>query len=279
MAITYISVNDASKYLKTSKRAVQGRCKRNNISQRNGVYKIPLNTINTWLYDKGFSLIGQDLNTNIANTQNDVRIDMRIEDNNIDNSNAAIKLIPTDSDAPINLKLHNQVEDLKKQNEKLNEDVTRYREVLVAHGRIMKNITDKLEDLSNGNVNITTKETTNRNRTPETFFKTTVKNPKPEFAAAEYSEAKQVALNKKLEKQFGYGVKHISINKEVPNENAMNEVGFGTRLHHLNKLEDMYPTSKNMPSGKVDSEVTISKLNEDGVMKTTTEKTTDDLSK
>ena len=279
MAITYISVNDASKYLRTSKRAVQGRCKRNNISQRNGVYKIPLNTINTWLYDKGFSLIGQDLNTNIANTQNDVRIDMRIEDNNIDNSNAAIKLIPTDSDAPINLKLHNQVEDLKKQNEKLNEDVTRYREVLVAHGRIMKNITDKLEDLSNGNVNITTKETTNRNRTPETFFKTTVKNPKPEFVDAEYSEAKQVALNKKLEKQFGYGVKHISINKEVPNENAMNEVGFGTRLHHLNKLEDMYPTSKNMPSGKVDSEVTISKLNEDGVMKTTTEKTTDDLSK
>ena len=277
MAITYISVNDASKYLRTSKRAVQGRCKRNNISQRNGVYKIPLNTINTWLYDKGFSLIGQDLNTNIANTQNDVRIDMRIEDNNIDNSNAAIKLIPTDSDAPINLKLHNQVEDLKKQNEKLNEDVTRYREVLVAHGRIMKNITDKLEDLSNGNVNITTKETTNRNRTPETFFKTTVKNLKPEFVDAEYSEAKQVALNKKLEKQFGYGVKHISINKEVPNENAMNEVGFSTRLHHLNKLEDMYPTSKNMPSGKVDSETTISKLNEDGVMKTTTEKTTDDL--
>ena len=279
MAITYISVNDASKYLRTSKRAVQGRCKRNNISQRNGVYKIPLNTINTWLYDKGFSLIGQDLNTNIANTQNDVRIDMRIEDNNIDNSNAAIKLIPTDSDAPINLKLHNQVEDLKKQNEKLNEDVTRYREVLVAHGRIMKNITDKLEDLSNGNVNITTKETTNRNRTPETFFKTTVKNPKPEFAAAEYSEAKQVALNKKLEKQFGYGVKHISTTKELPNENAMNEVGFSTRLHHLNKLEDMYPTSKNMPSGKVDSEVTISKPNEAGVMKTTTEKTTDDLSK
>ena len=277
MAITYISVNDASKYLKTSKRAVQGRCKRNNISQRNGVYKIPLNTINTWLYDKGFSLIGQDLNTNIANTQNDVRIDMRIDDNNIDNSNAAIKLIPTDSDAPINLKLHNQVEDLKKQNEKLNEDVTRYREVLVAHGRIMKNITDKLEDLSNGNVNITTKETTNRNRTPETFFKTTEKSPKPEFVDAEYSEAKQVALNKKLEKQFGHGVKHISINKEVPNENAMNEVGFGTRLHHLNKLEDMYPTSKNMPSGKVDSETTISKLNEDGVMKTTTEKTTDDL--
>ena len=180
------------------------------------------------------------------------------------------------SEAPINLKLHNQVEDLKKQNEKLNEDVTRYREVLVAHGRIMKNITDKLEDLSNGNVNITTKETTNRNRTPETFFKTTVKNPKPEFVDAEYSEAKQVALNKKLEKQFGYGVKHISINKEVPNENAMNEVGFSTRLHHLNKLEDMYPTSKNMPSGKVDVETTISKLNEDGVMKTTTEKTSAD---
>tara|TARA_R110001599_G_scaffold123878_1_gene296329 strand:- start:314 stop:973 length:660 start_codon:yes stop_codon:yes gene_type:complete len=212
MAITYVSVSDASTYLKTSKRAVQGRCKRNNISQRNGVYKIPLNTINTWLYDKGFSLIGQDFNTNTTNIQNDVRID----DNNIDNSNAAIKLIPNDSDAPINLKLHNQVEDLKKQNEKLNEDVTRYREVLVAHGRIMKTITDKLEDLS------TNKETTSRNRTPETFFKTTVKSTKP-------AEDTNEALQNKLEKQFGYGVKHISVTKELPNENNMNAAGFTTR--------------------------------------------------
>ena len=88
-----------------------------------------------------------------------------------------------------------------------------------------------------------------------------------------------MALNKKLEKQFGYGVKHISINKEVPNENAMNEVGFGTRLHHLNKLEDMYPTSKNMPSGKVDCETTTTKPNEDGIMKTTKTSTDYDLSK
>ena len=218
MAITYVSVNDASKHLKTSKRAVQGRCKRNNISQRNGVYKIPLNTINTWLYDKGFSLIGQDLNTNTTNTQNDVRI----EDNNIDNSSAAIKLIPNDSDAPINLKLHSQVEGLKKQNEKLNEDVTRYREVLVAHGRIMKTITDKLEVLSKGNVNVTNKETVNRNRTPETFFKTTIKNTTP-------PEVTSKALQDKLEKQFGYGVKHISTTKELPNENNMNDAGFTTR--------------------------------------------------
>ena len=266
MAITYVTVNAAAKYLKTSKRAVQGRCKRNNISQRNGVYKIPLNTINTWLYDKGFSLIGQDFNTNTTNTQNDVRIDVRIDDNNIDNSNTAIKLIPNDSDAPINLKLHNQVEDLKKQNEKLNEDVTRYREVLVAHGRIMKTITDKLEDLS------TNKETTSRNRTPETFFKTTVKSTKP-------TEATSKALQHKLEKQFGVGTKHISVTKELPNESSMNEVGFGTRLHHLNKLEDMYPLSKNIPLVEVETEVTTTKLNEDGSMKTTTEKTSTDYSK
>lgn len=209
MAITYVSVNDASKHLRTSKRAVQGRCKRNNISQRNGVYKIPLNTVNTWLYDKGFSLIGQDLNANTTNTQNDVRV----EDNNIDNSNAAIKLIPNDSDAPINLKLHSQVEDLKKQNEKLNEDVTRYREVLVAHGRIMKTITDKLEDLS------TNKETTSRNRTPETFFKTTLKSTKP-------TEVSSKALQDKLEKQFGVGTKHISVTKELPNQNVINDIDF-----------------------------------------------------
>jgi hypothetical protein len=55
----------------------------------------------------------------------------------------------------------------------------------------------------------------------------------------------------------------------------MNDVGFGTRLHHLNKLEDRYPLGPKIPSGEVEAEVTTTRRNEDGSMKTTTETSTE----
>ena len=96
-----------------------------------------------------------------------------------------------------------------------------------------------------------------------------VKEKTPE-AAVEYSEK----LNAKLEKQFKKGVKHISINKELPNEIGMNKVDFSTRLHHLRKLEDTYPAeSKN--SGPKETTTTITRKNGDGEMETTVETSTD----
>ena len=199
MAISYVSVNDASKYLKTSKRAVQGRCKRNNVPQKNGVYKISIKTINNWLNEKGFSLIGEDYNTNIANTKNDVRFDVENE--------VQVKNLSQHQ----NTALQNKIETLE--NELLN-----YRKVLDVHSRIFKTITDKLE-----NVTITKNESQNRNRVAEPILKISTKKTEQEIAAG------KLRLQEKLEKQFGYGVKHISINKELPNENRMNDIDFTSK--------------------------------------------------
>ena len=242
MAISYVSVNDASKYLKTSKRAVQGRCKRNNVPQKNGVYKISINTINNWLNDKGFSLIGEDYNTNIANTKNDVRFDVENE--------VQVRNISEHQ----NIALKNKVEALET-------ELLNYRKVLDVHSRIFKTITDKLE-----NVTTTNKQNQNRDRVAEPFFKIATKKTEQEI------EEGKLKLQAQLEKQFGYGVKHISINKELPNETPMNEVGFGTRLHHLHKLEDTYPTNSISRTENNETKTTITRRNEDGKLNTTSSK-------
>ena len=242
MAISYVSVNDASKYLKTSKRAVQGRCKRNNVPQKNGVYKIPLNTINNWLNDKGFSLIGEDYNTNTANTKNDVSFDVENE--------VQVRNISEHQ----NIALKNKVETLEI-------ELSNYRKVLDVHSRIFKTITDKLE-----NVTITNNQTQNRNRVAEPILEISTKKTEQEISSG------KLRLQAKLDKQFQKGVKHISINKELPNKTAMNEVGFGTRLHHLHKLEDMYPTNSISGSENNETITTISRRNEDGTLETTIDK-------
>ena len=249
----YYTVQEVSKSFNVSDRAIIHRCVKAKIKKKNGSYNISAKLVSEWSESR-----------TKRNRNAEPFFKTTIKPNR--SKTEVPNLLPNDVQVK-NLSQHQNTALLNKV-ESLEIELSNYRKVLEVHSRIFKTINDKLEGVS-----ITTKEQINRSRTPETFFKTTEKKPKSEFVDAEYSEAKQVALNKKLEKQFGYGVKHISTTKELPNENAMNEVGFGTRLHHLNKLEDMYPTSKNMPSGKVDSETTTSKPNEAGVMKTTTEKT------
>ena len=127
-----VSVSDAAMHLKVSNRAIQGRCKRSNVLQVDGAYKIPLDTINKWLYGKGLALIGQsfdaNIQTNIASIDANIRNDVRVGSD-----------------------LSNEVAELKKECAKLSEDVKRYREVLVNHGRIFTSITDRLNDLGNQN--------------------------------------------------------------------------------------------------------------------------------
>ena len=52
----------------------------------------------------------------------------------------------------------------------------------------------------------------------------------------------------------------------------MNEVGFGTRLHHLHKLEDMYPTNSIPRTENNETKTTITRRNEDGKLDTSTSK-------
>ena len=141
--------------------------------------------------------------------------------------------------------------------------------MLDVHSRIFKTITDKLE-----NVTITENESQNRDRVAEPIklyqksdtIKISTKKTEQEIAD------EKLKLQTKLEKQFGYGVKHISINKELPNKTQMNEVGFGTRLHHLHKLEDMYPTNSIPRTENNETKTTITRRNEDGKLDTSTSK-------
>ena len=133
--------------------------------------------------------------------------------------------------------------------------------MLDVHSRIFKTITDKLE-----NVTITENESQNRDRVAEPILKISTKKTEQEIAD------EKLKLQAKLEKQFGYGVKHISINKELPNKTQMNEVGFGTRLHHLHKLEDMYPTNSIPRTENNETKTTITRRNEDGKLDTSTSK-------
>ena len=153
-----------------------------------------------------------------------------------------------------NIALQNKVETLE-------QELLNYRKVLDVHSRIFKTITDKLE-----NVTITENESQNRDRVAEPILKISTKKTEQEIADG------KLKLQAKLEKQFGYGVKHISINKELPNKTQMNEVGFGTRLHHLHKLEDMYPTNSISRTENNETKTTITRRNEDGKLDTSSSK-------
>ena len=110
-----------------------------------------------------------------------------------------------------NIALQNKVETLE-------QELQNYRKVLDVHSRIFKTITDKLE-----NVTITNKQNQNRDRVAEPILKISTKKTEQEIADG------KLKLQTKLEKQFGYGVKHISINKELPNENRMNDIDFTSK--------------------------------------------------
>ena len=259
----YYTVQEVSKSFNVSDRAIIHRCVKAKLKKKNGYYTISEKLVSEW---------SESRNKRNRNAESFFKTTIKSSGSNRSKDKLP-NLLPNEVQVK-NLSQHQNTA-LQNKVESLEFELSNYRKVLEAHSRIFKTINDKLEGVS-----VTTQQEMNRTRTEDTFFKTTVKAPKPlsnidKPSQDEWNEAKQIALNKKLEKQFGHGVKHISTTKELPNENSMNDVGFGTRLHHLNKLEDRYPLGPKIPSGEVEAEVTTTRRNEDGSIKTTTETSTE----
>ena len=177
-----------------SDRAIVKRCKNAKVKMVNGKYLVPQKVLDTWMYKRN------------AKNQNKTEIRTRPQ---------VLNIVPNDVQVK-NLSQHQNTALLNKV-ESLEIELSNYRKVLEVHSRIFKTINDKLEGVS-----VTTQQEMNRTRTADALYKTTVKSLKPEPATNE-------ALQDKLEKQFGVGTKHISITKELPNENAINDVNFTTK--------------------------------------------------
>ena len=232
------TTKEVANLFNVSDRAIVKRCKNAKVKMVNGKYLVPQKVLDTWMYKRN----AKNQNKTAIRTKTEVPMQVPNE--------AQVKNLSEHQ----NIALQNKVETLEK-------ELLNYRKVLDVHSRIFKTITDKLE-----NVTITENESQNRNRVAEPILKISTKKTEQEIADG------KLRLQAKLEKQFGYGVKHISINKELPNETAMNEIGFGTRLHHLHKLEDTYPTNSISRTENNETKTTITRRNEDGKLNTTSSK-------
>ena len=182
-----------------SDRAIVKRCKNAKVKMVNGKYLVPQKVLDMWMYKRNAK------NQNKTPIRTKTEVPMQVP--NIVPNEVQVKNLSQHQ----NTALQNKIETLE--NELLN-----YRKVLDVHSRIFKTITDKLE-----NVTITENESQNRNRVAEPILKIATKKTEQEIADG------KLKLQAKLEKQFGYGVKHISINKELPNENRMNDIDFTSK--------------------------------------------------
>ena len=250
----YYTVQEVSKSFNVSDRAIIHRCVKAKIKKKNGSYSISQKLVSEWTESR-----------TRRNRNAEPFFKTTIKPNR---SKTEVKnVLPNDVQVK-NLSEHQNIA-LQNKVETLEQELLNYRKVLDVHSRIFKTITDKLE-----NVTITENESQNRDRVAEPIklyqksdtIKTSTKKTEQEIAD------EKLKLQAKLEKQFGYGVKHISINKELPNKTQMNEVGFGTRLHHLHKLEDMYPTNSISKTENNETKTTITRRNEDGKLDTSSSK-------
>jgi len=182
-----------------SDRAIVKRCKNAKVKMVNGKYLVPQKVLDMWMYKRNAK------NQNKTPIRTKTEVPMQVP--NIVPNEAKVKNLTEHQ----NIALQNKVETLE-------QELQNYRKVLDVHSRIFKTITDKLE-----NVTITENESQNRNRVAEPILKISTKKTEQEIADG------KLKLQAKLEKQFGYGVKHISINKELPNENRMNDVDFTSK--------------------------------------------------
>jgi len=242
----YYTVQEVSKSFNVSDRAIIHRCVKAKIKKKNGSYSISEKLVSEWTESR-----------TRRNRNAEPFFKTTIKPNR---SKTEVKNVLPNEVQVKNLSEHQNIA-LQNKVETLEQELQNYRKVLDVHSRIFKTITDKLE-----NVTITENESQNRDRVAEPILKISTKKTEQEIADG------KLKLQAKLEKQFGYGVKHISINKELPNKTQMNEVGFGTRLHHLHKLEDMYPTNSIPRTENNETKTTITRRNEDGKLDTSTSK-------
>ena len=189
------TTKEVANLFNVSDRAIVKRCKNAKVKMVNGKYLVPQKVLDTWMYKRN----AKNQNKTAIRTKTEVPMQVPNE--------AQVKSLSEHQ----NIALQNKVETLEK-------ELLNYRKVLDVHSRIFKTITDKLE-----NVTITENESQNRNRVAEPILKISTKKTEQEIADG------KLRLQAKLEKQFGYGVKHISINQELPNENRMNDVDFTSK--------------------------------------------------
>ena len=189
------TTKEVANLFNVSDRAIVKRCKNAKVKMVNGKYLVPQKVLDTWMYKRN----AKNQNKTAIRTKTEVPMQVPNE--------AQVKNLSEHQ----NIALQNKVETLE-------QELLNYRKVLDVHSRIFKTITDKLE-----NVTITENESQNRNRVAEPILKISTKKTEQEIADG------KLRLQAKLEKQFGYGVKHISINQELPNENRMNDVDFTSK--------------------------------------------------
>ena len=234
------SITEAAAITGINRKRIERHCKKDNIAKRGKGYVLE----GSWLIDT-FKL---DVATN--NDTNDTTTTRVV---NMSNKNANV------SNRPVKGK--------RKENENKLENYLSRQENEFNDTHQMKSQIDALIE-KNNQLEKTIQSLTQKNKPIQ----------KPTIEVKEKTEQEiadeKVILQAKLEKQFGYGVKHISINKELPNETAMNKVDFSTRLHHLRKLEDTYPAgTKN--SEPAETKTTITRKNDNGEMETTVETSTE----
>ena len=234
------TTKDIANLFGVSDRAIVKRCKNAKVKMVNGKYLVPQKVLDTWMYKRN----AKNQNKSAIRTKTEVPIKVPIE--------AQVRNISEHQ----NIALKNKVETLEK-------ELLNYREVLDAHSVIFKRLNDKIESVKDS------AKLPKRDSVPAAV---TAKPPIETKKTEQEISSGKLRLQAKLDKQFQKGVKHISINKELPNKTAMNEVGFGTRLHHLHKLEDMYPTNSISGSENNETITTISRRNEDGTLETTIDK-------
>tara|TARA_R110001632_G_scaffold205185_1_gene328839 strand:+ start:2944 stop:3669 length:726 start_codon:yes stop_codon:yes gene_type:complete len=102
--------------------------------------------------------------------------------------------------------------------------------------------------------------------------------PTPEPETEDQLRKKEYS-QENLDKQFGKGIEHLTVMKKIKDDTPMNQVGFGTRLNHLNNIENMYPTGIQNSEPIVESTVSITRPDKDGVLRTTTKNVTTDFDK
>ena len=199
----YYTVQEVSKSFNVSDRAIIHRCVKAKIKKKNGSYSISQKLVSEWTESR-----------TRRNRNAEPFFKTTIKPNR---SKTEVKNVLPNEVQVKNLSEHQNIA-LQNKVETLEQELLNYRKVLDVHSRIFKTITDKLE-----NVTITENESQNRDRVAEPILKISTKKTEQEIADG------KLKLQAKLEKQFGYGVKHISINQELPNENRMNDVDFTSK--------------------------------------------------
>lgn len=107
---------------------------------------------------------------------------------------------------------------------------------------------------------------------------TTLSPPSTPEPKTENESRKEEYSPEKLDEQFGKGIDHLTVIKKIKDDTAMNQIGFSTRLHHLNKLEEQGFTGTEK-AGIVEGTQSITRPDKDGILRTTTENISTDFDK